>query len=263
MEALIDQGTIVHPLRDVLSEGSPRLVVYRHPDRALAAEAARMGYEHAMSYIARGVTKPYDFKFNMTNYDEVYCPEWIRRNFDLASQGRLLLPTYPTTLGNKFAGTLKSLGMPARSIVMFAPYDIDFEPSFELVYEWFDPGASLSYRIKDKILSKLFQWIESGAVRYDFSKFISTGGSVVNLIRDPNAKSEGINPVQVKAFTQKADEVMAALTLEILKVNDQKAKVLGRNLSADEISAYLESIKNHPALWQVLQRSGFSRGVIR
>lgn len=261
MEALLDKGVVIHPLADILNEGSPRLVLYRHKNRTLAIKAAQIAYDEGMKFIKLGKTKPYDFKLNLLNYDEVYCAEFIRMAYDLASSGQVLLPTFPSTLGGKFSHTLTSLGLHPMILPIFAPSDIDLDPQFNLAYEWIDPLATLNYRIKDQILSYLFDAIERGVVDLNLGPAIELGK---NLVRgDASGSSSPMNPEKISAFTKKVDQFMAVLTIELRKVNQHVVDQHGRNMTAQELREYLLTLENNPKTKVILNSMLKASGLIK
>jgi hypothetical protein len=255
IEALIDQGVIVHPLEEVLNEGVHRVALYRHDNSAVARDAAQIAYDKATSAIAKGKNYPYDFKLDMNDSSSVYCAELIRMAYSEATKGALKIPTFPSTLGKKFSETLKSVGYPPMVKSIYAPSDMDVEPSFQLVAEWRDAKATLNYRIKDQIMSKLFQWVEEGTTGINLTAAVK---AAVGTSQDKKA----MDPAKLAQYAKQADDVVNQLSIEVLKVNDKHVQKTGYNMSAKELAQYLESVRHSPKVEAILKSAGFASKAI-
>jgi hypothetical protein len=159
VESLIEEGGIINPLPTTLSHGVARAVVYRHKDQKLASEAARLIHAHVRrSREPGGKRILYDFTMRLSGYRQLFCAKVIRQAFDLASAGKVMLPTYPTRFQLKNRDFLKRIGVKTNET--FAPADIDLEVDFDLVAEWQDYRATGRLRTQDLIMDKLFEWMD-------------------------------------------------------------------------------------------------------
>ncbi|KAB2849188.1 MAG: hypothetical protein F9K44_08715 [Hyphomicrobiaceae bacterium] len=159
VESLIEEGAIINPLSHSLGHGVARAALYRHKDERLAAEAARLMHEHVRrSREPGGKRILYDFTMRLPGYRQLFCAKVIRQAFDLASAGKIMLPTYPTRFQLKNRDFLKRIGVKTNET--FAPADIDLETDFDLVAEWQDYRATARLRTQDLIMDKLFEWMD-------------------------------------------------------------------------------------------------------
>lgn len=160
VEALIDSGVIAHPLEEIFTEGVPRVMVYRQKDAVLSAKAAELASTLAQPD-KDGKKLGYDMNLNMMDYSAVYCSELIRMVYDLSSNHALVLPSFPSSIGGKFANIQKALKLNVGKFSVYAPLDIDLENSFDLVAEWRDYNSTVNYRIKDQIVKAVLVWLET------------------------------------------------------------------------------------------------------
>ena len=160
IEALVGRGVVVQKLDDILSEGVPRVIVYRYHYSKIATQAGRAAFQLAQPD-SQGKIIPYDTQLNLTDDSAVYCSEMIRVIFSRATQGNLLLPTFPSTIGGKFPGIRKALALQFQKFSVFSPLDIDLESHFDLVAEWRDFNATVNYRIKDQLIKTVLAWLET------------------------------------------------------------------------------------------------------
>jgi hypothetical protein len=258
IEALIDQGVVINPLQKILSEGVARIVLYRQPDAALGEAAGKIAYDMAKGAIDSGKNYPYDLKLNLADNSAVYCSEWVRMAYELASDGKLILPQFISTIGKSFPKTEAALGFPPIVAPIYAPSDIDSDNRFSLVAEWRDFRGTLELRIKDQILTKLFIWIENGAVEFDYANMIKTAKSLSSKTQtgQEGAKNE-IDPAKFKLLADKADAVVNQLAEKILIQNDLYLKKTGFNLSNKQIQDLVEAMGKQFPIRKILENAGF------
>ncbi len=165
VEALIEEGSIVTPLEAALRHGLGRAILFRHRDAELAERAAAM--IHAAIVVADGHTKrriPYDFSMELRGYGDLYCAKLVRLAFSMASDGDCQIPAFPTLLAMENRDFVDRIGVTA--IETFAPGDMELEPDFDIVAEWRDFRVTSELRLKDMIMFKLFEWMESYDYRF-------------------------------------------------------------------------------------------------
>lgn len=248
IEALIGKGTVIMPFEETLNEGLPHMVLYRHPDAALANQAAKIIYERATAALQAGQSIPYATSLTFEGYEKMTCAQLVRMGFDLASGGTLKMPSFPSTLGGRYPNIAAALGFPRTVIPLEWPADFDSQKDLEMIAETRDFQATLNFRIKDQIILSLLDWIEQGVVGHDFSKMLTSS----------NQSSSEDSLKKMTRLAGQADEVVNALTTQVLKANDQQLKKTGRNMSASEIKNYMGKIRQSSLVEKVLQASGFS-----
>ena len=173
VEALIGKGTVVTPLEKILTEGLPHMVLYRLPDAKLANQAAQIIFERATAALQAGHSIPYASSLTFAGYDKMTCAQLVRMGFDLASDGALKMPSFPSTLGRRFPNISTALGFPKAVLPLEWPADFDSQKDLQMIAESRDFQATLNFRIKDQIILSLLEWVEQGVVGHDFSKVLS------------------------------------------------------------------------------------------
>lgn len=157
VEALIEVGSTITPLEDVLDHGLARCIVFRHRDAELAARAAKMIRDHVHKTMGKRPI-PYDFGMMVEPYDTLFCSKLIRQAFDLASSGGTKLPTFTTRLDMQNRDFLDRIGV--KAVETFAPGDMEIDPSFDLVAEWRDYRVTSGIRMQDLVMDKFFEWMD-------------------------------------------------------------------------------------------------------
>jgi hypothetical protein len=166
VEALIEDGSLLTPMQHALAHGIGRAVLFRHRDRALAQAASEAIYDYVA---ARGGDRRvlYDFTMELEGYRLLFCAKLVRLAYSMASTADVQLPAYPTRLDMRNRDFLDRIGVTA--VETFAPGDMELESDFDIVAEWRDLRVTSELRLKDMIMTKLFEWME----RYDY-RFRST-----------------------------------------------------------------------------------------
>lgn len=162
IEAYLERGAVVQPLEDFLGHGLGRIVVLRHPDAALAADAARRGYAR----IAHGAPIPYDEAFRSDDDgDELFCSEIAPWAFALAG-GPTDLPLHPTVFQKDATPQLFEV-MGVTGDVIAAPADLLYDPRFDVVAEWRDVAHLEDLRRQDAVVESVFHWMERDGYTID------------------------------------------------------------------------------------------------
>ena len=158
VEALIEEGAIVNTVDHALN-GIGRAILFRHKDPELARRAADLIHAHVTRSRKRWLGRIlYDFSMKLDGYDRLFCSKLVRQAFDMASGGRILLPTYRTSFSHGSRDFLDRLGIKAKTT--FAPGDMELETDFDMIAEWADHRATSNLRLQDMIFSKMFEWME-------------------------------------------------------------------------------------------------------
>lgn len=158
VEALIQYGVTVTPLEKWRQAEDSRVALFRHSDEALAKKAALYIYDHAQAALDRKKGIRYDFSMNDDDYSSLFCSEVIRMAYDKASEGRLMIPKYRSTvLKFKNSEYPRSLGVTKKSL--FAPYDIEADPRFDFVAEYRHLPLLRQVRMQDAVLQSMYSWM--------------------------------------------------------------------------------------------------------
>jgi hypothetical protein len=253
VEALIEEGAIVAPVDKALDHGLGRAILFRHRDSALAERASEMIRDTVLG--ADGETHPrmlYDFSMELAGYYELYCAKLVRLAFSMASTGACRLPTFPTRLDMKNRDFVGRIGVTATET--FAPGDMELEPDFEIVAEWRDYRITSELRLKDMIMLKLFEWMETFDYRFRPSFRVRLVGMLgvlsarlpVSLQRltsrfagkvPPNMTASAVGAVAMLHWT--AEELYATLRA----LEDRSINATGRQLHPRLVMEELERIR--------------------
>lgn len=171
VEAHIEVGVRARPLDSGhLLDGNMRAIVFRYQkDPELAHRAAKLVYEKAVESTQTVGNIPYDFQANMEDRSELFCSEVAQYAYAEASDGKLLLPSFITSLNknNRYFPSL--LGITGD--LFFAPADMEVEPNFEIIAEWVDPSRVSDTRMKDAVLTKMYEWMENKNYEFHSTTF--------------------------------------------------------------------------------------------
>ncbi|MEQ1611146.1 MAG: YiiX/YebB-like N1pC/P60 family cysteine hydrolase [Hyphomicrobiaceae bacterium] len=159
VESLIEDGAVINTLGHALAHGNGRAMLFRHPDRKLAARAAQIAYDHVRRTYGTWKRRIlYDFTMRLDQRRQLFCSKLVRFAFDRASKGQVLLPTFTTRFTMKNRDFIDRIGVKATET--YAPGDTEIEPRFDLVAEWEDLRVTSRLRAQDLIMVKLFEWME-------------------------------------------------------------------------------------------------------
>ncbi len=142
-EAHVEMGSVVAPLMSHLERLNSREAVLRYTDSGIAQLASKTILDRAKELQNDRKTIPYDIF--MSYKDQEYFPILKSKNSEFMT---------------------------------FTPGDIQLDPRFELVAEWRNPKKMEESRIKDFILSKIFERMESESYKIN-----------ANLVNDAEAKT--------------------------------------------------------------------------
>ncbi len=160
VESLIEEGAHIVPLQTALEHGLARAIVFRHRDENLAQRAAHIIHDRILqSRSKHGQRIWYDFTMQIDQGRNLFCSELVHRAFKEASQGSVLLPTFPTKLHMKNYDFPDRIGVTARET--FAPGDLELEPDFDIVAEWQDYRTTADLRLQDIAMDKMFEWMDN------------------------------------------------------------------------------------------------------
>ena len=232
VEALIAEGAVPTPLDHALSHDLARAVVFRYRDATLAAKAAQLMFRRV--YHSRrwyGAKILYDFSMRLESYKRLFCSKLVREGFDRASGGRVLLPSYPTTLRGANRDFLSRIGVGAD--VTFAPGDLELEQDFQIVAEWNDYRVTPTVRLHDLATTKLFEWMEHEDWRFkeDWSiHLIAWLGRLASVLSD-DAKT------QIESVVPKVPVNMPRRTIATIAMLHKTSEQLYAHLRDLEVEA--------------------------
>ena len=256
VEALIEDGSVITPLEEVLNHGLGRAMLFRHRDPVLARNAASYAADRVRG--AQGTPwgwTPYDFSMEMEGEDRFFCSKLVRYGYVGASDGALAhLPTFPTRLSMKNRDFFDRLGVTA--VDTFAPADFEVEPVFDVVAEWRDYRVTSALRMQDLVMSKLFDWMEDHGYRFKEGLGISIMALLGRMTSiAPDAVKQALSvalglpriPSNMKVRTITTIGMLHKTAQPILQrliaLEENRIKTSGRPLHPREVQEELERIR--------------------
>jgi hypothetical protein len=251
VEALIEDGAVIKPLKQALDHGLARAMLFRHRSEATAARAARLIHDFVKASLVAGSPIPYDFSMRLGPSNKLFCSKLVRVAYLDASNGAIKLPTFLTRFAAN-APFYKRIGVTAQE--SFAPGDLEIEPNLNLVAEWQDYRFTAQVRHQDMIMSKLFEWMEVHGWRFreDFSvRLIAWLGrlstrlsrNVQDLVADLFARIPPHMPRKTIATIVMLHKTAQPLLEEIQQMERVRIAAEGRPLHPREVLDYLEEVR--------------------
>ena len=164
-EAHIEIGNVVEPIKVHIDQKNARTVVFRYRDSEMSHKASKCIYDR-VKYHQKEKKKniKYDFGMDYKDDKQIFCSEVIYAGFQCASNGEIDIPKYKTKFTLSMIPFLQSLGIDIdennyQDFDTFGPGDIEYDSRFELVAEWRNPAKMRDSRMKDAILTKIFEWM--------------------------------------------------------------------------------------------------------
>jgi Permuted papain-like amidase enzyme, YaeF/YiiX, C92 family len=248
VEALIEAGSVINSLDEVLHHDLGRCVVLRHKDTALARRAAAAIFDYVRDSSGRHIW--YDFTMELEGRRELFCSKLVRLAYLKASDGKVALPTFNTRFDMKNRDFVDRIGMTARE--SFAPADILLEPDFDIVAEWQDYRVTSRLRLQDLLMDKLFHWMDAYGYTFrpDFSiRLIGMFGRLSSRLSERTKKlisdvvpkvppNMSRSAIQAVAMLHKTAE---PLLQELLALERQSIAQNGRPLHVRDVFEFLEA----------------------
>lgn len=172
-EAFIEIGSVATPFIEHIKNKNAREVVLRYMDSEVSHKASEYIFNTVEA--RQKIKKPiqYDFSMNYRDDSKLFCTEVISSGFKHAMEKDAdYLPLYKSKFPEGTLPFLQMIGIPATkenisTLDIFAPGDLQFDPRFELVAEWRNPQKMKENRIKDFILTKIFERMETENYQVD------------------------------------------------------------------------------------------------
>lgn len=171
-EAHIEIGSVVEPLIEHVSAKNARTVVFRYENEEVAHAASKSVYERVLARQNEKKNIQYDFSMNFRENEKLFCSEIISWGFKAALPEEDFFPKFKSKFSPGIIPFLNTIGVPANKdniadMEVFAPGDIQFDPRFEMVAEWRNPRKMEESRLKDFILTKVFERMDKAGYKFD------------------------------------------------------------------------------------------------
>lgn len=249
-EAHIEIGSVALKFDAHLAQKNARAIVFRYKDQKLAHKAARHMYLKVKNYSKNNRNNiNYDFSMNYKSNTELFCSEVVYDGLQHASMGKVKIPKYKTTFDYKLADFLIKMGInitprTVHKFDTFGPGDLEFDRRFDLVAEWRDPSKIVNVRVKDAVLTKMFEWMSEEKYRFKPGSKVSAKAYMAYVARRiPKLQSSFIKkfPLNMKIKQMKLfltlDVIGEVLEKEITSIKNYE------NLSFNQMYRVLERFK--------------------
>lgn len=163
VEAHIEVGSFVRPIQDHIDDKNFRSMIYRLDNEEVAAKAAEFIYKKVKKASDTTGNIMYDFGFDSEDSKQLFCSEVASHAFDVASEGKIKLPMFPSSLIKRKVEFVRLLGL--KPDFSFVPADIEVDPRFTVVSEWRNAGKVQDNLEKDAILQSMFRWHDENGYR--------------------------------------------------------------------------------------------------
>ena len=185
-EAHIEIGSVTAPLNLHLDGKNAREAIFRFHEPDQARKASEAIYARVKTSQESGKNIEYDFSMNVDDDERLFCSEIVATGFRMI--GDNTIPKFRSKFTAGMIPFLSDIGVNAtpeniKSLKTFSPGDIQFDPRFDLVAEWRNPKKMEDSRIKDFILTKLFEKMEQESYRFDSTIRMEVESRAIWLMR--------------------------------------------------------------------------------
>ncbi|MEA9358271.1 YiiX/YebB-like N1pC/P60 family cysteine hydrolase [Bacteriovorax sp. PP10] len=171
-EAHIEIGSVTAPIMEHVSSKNAREVVFRYEDADVAHRASKYMYDRVLAKQKTKKTIEYDFSMNYKDDERLFCSEVVSSAFKKVLPDADYFPIFKSKFTPGMIPFINTIGVPATKenigkLDVFSPGDIQFDPRFDLVAEWRNPKKMEENRLKDFILTKIFERMETESYKID------------------------------------------------------------------------------------------------
>ena len=262
LESLIEKGVIAVPWREWVRHEPVRVLVLRHHDGNSAKQVANWLFNFIEWRKKNGLEPvPYDFNMNFQDSRELSCSELVRFAFAEATDGRIGIPKYPSSV-NKLSNKklFKDLGI--KELEIFSPSDYETDPSLTLIAEWKDYTRTYGTRIQDAILTSVFSWMTQMNYELTYKGFTQGMGELYWRFLRPMGLGQQMVPTNMtRGFFNTIlalNSVTGALETAMRRVENQNRWNKGWGLDYKTMLVNLEEIRKSDCKEYLSRRNGMS-----
>ena len=226
-EAHIEIGSVVEPLIDHINSQNSRSVVFRYNDPVVANAASTFVHDRVQARQLKKDNIQYDFTMDFKDPERWFCSEIITAGFKHVLPNEDYFPMFKSKFSPGIIPFLNVIGVPVNksnvdTLEVFAPGDLQFDPRFEIVAEWRNPKKMENSRMKDFILTKIFESMSKNGYQFDPNFEMSAKAKTSWLLRRL--------PVVKKYLASKFPLNMKPSQLELFMVLDQVGEAIYKDL---------------------------------
>jgi hypothetical protein len=250
VEAHIEVGSVARPISEHIKDNNYRTMVYRFDDSGLAAQAAEYIFNRVKKATETSGNVLYDFAFDQSNSDALFCSEVVSHAFEHVSEGNVRIPMFPSRLLTRKPEFVKMLGINQEA--SFIPADIEVDPRFKIISEWRDANRTQENLQKDAILQAMYKWNDELGYQMrqsSSSKSIIYRNVAWPLRRAPYLKKYFVNKLPLNmsreliGYFGVLESVGEFLWEEIKKLDNVSIETRGYPLSKSEKASILDEVR--------------------
>jgi hypothetical protein len=250
-EAHIEIGSVVAPFNVHLAQGNSRSVVYRYHDQQMAHAASKAMFDRVKKNMDTGKNIQYDFGMDYKKDDRLFCSEIISQGFSYASNNSIDVPRLKTRFNPGLIPFLNNMGINVnksnvKTFETFSPGDIEYDHNFKVIAEWRNPNKLEDSRMKDAVLTKMFEWMENKNYSFKPRIKLSAQSTAYWIVR----RLPFLKKLTVEKFplNMKVKQLKLFLTLDkvgeiILDELIAKQAKLSEKMTPKEMYMFLESVR--------------------
>lgn len=157
LESYIGKGVDAYKLDEALKNENARILILRPKDASLAKTASETMQAIYATSVSSAKKIKYDYKLDMKDHSELTCAEVAVTAFEKASQAKVVIPEFQSTMNFANDDFVKTLGLRNGPIMM--PDDMEFDSRFDTVLEWSEYTLLQDSLRKDQIMNFLLKRI--------------------------------------------------------------------------------------------------------
>lgn len=247
-EAHIEIGSVTAPFEDHLNEKNARSVVFRYNDIEFAHKASEYMFNRVKAKTETGKNIEYDFSMNYKDDSKLFCSEVVSSGFHHQDPKADYIPMFKSHFTGGIIPFLNNIGVPVnkdnvKTLDVFAPGDIQFDPRFDLVMEWRNPKKMEESREKDFILTKLFEKMEKEGYQFDPTLKMDMQARTAWLMRRLPIVKKFIDkkfPLNMSATQMEMFMILDKIGAELLKEIEHRSIETDHPLTPKEIYNILD-----------------------
>lgn len=265
VEALIEEGSVILPLAQVLEGNLGRAMVFRHSDQALAQRAAYVIHDRVRRSLSpQGKPILYDFTMRLDgDPSALFCSKLVRRAYKEASDHKVILPTFGTRLDMKNRDFVDRIGV--KAVETFSPGEMELEPQFDVVAEWQDYRVTSDLRLQDLVMDKIFEWMERDGFCFSETlkvRLISIFGRLSSrLSNDVKNMINGVIPKVPPNMKRSAIAAIAMLHQTAQPLLEELRKLEANRVRQTDLPLHPREVRDH--LERMRQKAGNEIGYLK
>lgn len=147
----------VHSIEEYFKKKRTRLAVYRHRDPEIAHHSAQYIYD----LVSEAVLNEREILFDLLADDfqegSTSCSVLVNESYRNIAEGEGIIEELFSRIDLQNEEVAARLG--ENNVQFFFPGDMEVQPNFELVAEWFDPNELWETQLYDVIAYAIFDWL--------------------------------------------------------------------------------------------------------